>query len=393
MKLLIGTDAHLYKSPDNRYYCDSVETYAFWKRYLEVFDSIRLVARVKEVEKVPSKYKRADGLGVEIWEIPFYQGPFQLAKQLIDIEKRLKGCYEGCNCALYRMPSQTAQLVLAKKPINMPYAGEVVYCPRDDVVGQPWGIKKIINIIISNQLKRFTKKANGVSYVTESIIQKYYPCRALSGDNHGQYFTSHYSSITLNDDYYLKPRHKGNDIYTISISDAAMNSERKGEKTVLKTIQLLRRSGYNVRGTIIGDGIKLKEFKEYANELGIFEHVDFTGLITNPLELRKILVESDFYMLPTRGEGLPRGILEAMALGLPVLSTNVGGISEVISEELLFAPDDAEGFAKGISKMIDDVQRREIIAEENYNKALEFRNDFLQKRRNDFYRKLALLAD
>ena len=172
-----------------------------------------------------------------------------------------------------------------------------------------------------------------------------------------------------------------------------MNSERKGEKTVLKTIQLLRRSGYNVRGTIIGDGIKLKEFKEYANELGIFEHVDFTGLITNPLELRKILVESDFYMLPTRGEGLPRGILEAMALGLPVLSTNVGGISEVISEELLFAPDDAEGFAKGISKMIDDVQRREIIAEENYNKALEFRNDFLQKRRNDFYRKLALLAD
>ena len=53
-------------------------------------------------------------------------------------------------------------------------------------------------------------------------------------------------------------------------------------------------------------------------------------------------------MFPTQAEGLPRGILEAMAVGMPVLSTPVGGIPEIIEKDYLFSPFDAEAFANKI---------------------------------------------
>ena len=174
MKLLVAADAHFYVLPDKTYWCDSVENYEFWKRYLYVFDSVRIVARVKHVKCVGDKFTRADGPNVEVWEVPFYQGPKQLAKKYFQINSCFKGCYAGCDCALFRVPSQTAFMAYRKMPKYMPFACEVVYCQRDSVIGLRFGIKKILNFILSCRLKKLCAKANGVSYVTERTIQKYY---------------------------------------------------------------------------------------------------------------------------------------------------------------------------------------------------------------------------
>ena len=394
MKLLVATDAHFFKTPDGAYWCDSVESYQFWLRYLEVFDSVRIVARTKSILTTTDVLKRVDGPNIEIWDIPFYQGPFQLLLSYFDVQNSFRGCYKDCQCALYRMPSQTAQMALSFKPDSLPYAGEIVYCQRDSIVGQPFSIVKLLNVIVDKQLKAFCKSANGVSYVTERTIQKYYPCQAIVMNHESnKYFTSSYSSITIDTDYYLKPKTRNKSDFVVSISDAAMNTDRKGEKVVIDTVCQLRRKGYQVTGIIVGDGTMREKFDKYAHDIGVGQYIVFTGMITDKQKLREIISNSDLYMLPTKGEGLPRGVLEAMALGLPVLSTKVGGIAEVIPEDFLFDPGDVNGFSTKIESFINNESYRYQVALNNYNKALVFCNSNLQKRRNEFYGKLAALCD
>ena len=104
-----------------------------------------------------------------------------------------------------------------------------------------------------------------------------------------------------------------------------------------------------------------------------------------------MLIESDMYVFPTQAEGLPRGILEAMAVGLPVLSTPVGGIPEVVERKYLFNPNDVEGFANMICYLADNPEEMNNISHKNFNKALEYKNSILQQKRDIFYQKLIKL--
>ena len=393
MKLLVAADAHFYVLPDKTYWCDSVENYDFWKRYLYVFDTIRVAVRVKHVESVDKRFTRADGPNMEIWEIPFFQGPKQLAKKYFLISSSFKGCYKDCDCALFRVPSQTAFMAYQKMPKSMPCAGEVVYCQRDSVVGMRFGIIKILHSILSHKLKKFCIKANGVSYVTKNAIQKYYPSHAHKYGETDRYFTTYYSSISLDESYFLSPRSfRKKTSLSLCISDAAMNGERKGERVVIKVVHELRKSGFDVSAIIIGDGSKRKEFEDLAKELDVCEYISFVGQQSTAKEVRNYLIQSDVYILPTQGEGLPRGILEAMALGMPVLSTSVGGIPEVIDNKYLFDPTDVQGFSSMIKHLMNYREELDEMSANNFAKSLEFKNSILQQKRNVFYSKLATIS-
>ena len=171
-----------------------------------------------------------------------------------------------------------------------------------------------------------------------------------------------------------------------------MNSERKGEKGVIETVKKCRDLGYEVSAILIGDGTLKKSFEDYANRLGIDQYIEFTGLLPSSDHVREVMQNADMFVFPTMGEGLPRGILEAMAIGLPVLSTPVGGIPEVIDRKYLFDPLDSAGFAKMICHLMDNKKELNEMSKTNFNKSKEFRNSILQKRRDEFYFKLKALS-
>lgn len=123
MKLMVATDAHLFETPDGQYWSKNIYEYKFWTRYLNVFDQIRIVVRVKKVDTVNDNFSAVVGPGVEVFGIPFYQGPKQLMAKYISIQKALRGVSEGCDAALFRMPSQTAQMALAHTNKKIPLAG------------------------------------------------------------------------------------------------------------------------------------------------------------------------------------------------------------------------------------------------------------------------------
>ncbi|MED5415372.1 MAG: glycosyltransferase [Candidatus Latescibacterota bacterium] len=103
---------------------------------------------------------------------------------------------------------------------------------------------------------------------------------------------------------------------------------------------------------IVGDGALRAELDVEAQRLGIAERVVFAGAVE---DVRPWLAAFDLFVLPSRSEGLPGALMEAMALGCPVIVSAVGGVPEVIGDAgVLVEPGDVAEFATQISRLLAD---------------------------------------
>ena len=108
----------------------------------------------------------------------------------------------------------------------------------------------------------------------------------------------------------------------------------KGIYEVLESFELLKKEYSAITLKIAGTGSDLQAVRNYVEEKQL-EGVELLGWITGEGKA-KAFIESDIYLLPSyHGEGLPCSILEAMAVGLPVISTNVGGIKDFFEDEVM----------------------------------------------------------
>lgn len=106
-------------------------------------------------------------------------------------------------------------------------------------------------------------------------------------------------------------------------------------------------------------------------------------------KLSSFLDNADLYVMPTKAEGLPRVIIEAMAKGLPCITTNVSGNSELIeSQYLVDNYYDIDSWAEKIKKITTDKELYEKASSFNFNKSLNYEASVLQYRRDTFYSKL-----
>ncbi|MCM1134040.1 MAG: glycosyltransferase, partial [Clostridium sp.] len=104
----------------------------------------------------------------------------------------------------------------------------------------------------------------------------------------------------------------------------------KGFWHLLKIFRRICEEEENVGLAVIGEG-EFAEYKELAKELGIEKDLLFTGLKKNPFPY---LAESDIYLLTSLSEGLPNGLVEALALSLPIVSVNcMSGPAEILHED------------------------------------------------------------
>lgn len=131
-----------------------------------------------------------------------------------------------------------------------------------------------------------------------------------------------------------------------------------------KSLQQAQSAGSSrpFRLIIVGDGAELGNMKQLARDLHLEENILFLGM-RNDVSL--CLSAMDVYVQPSFYEGHSNTILEAMAAGLPVVSTSVGGTPEIIEHDqtgLLFQPDDLEGISGAIFTLWQDEKKRQVIA-------------------------------
>ncbi|HWQ28590.1 MAG TPA: glycosyltransferase [Dehalococcoidia bacterium] len=112
---------------------------------------------------------------------------------------------------------------------------------------------------------------------------------------------------------------------------------------------------------VVGDGPGAPELRALAGELGLDGRVIFTGLRH---DAPRLIAAFDVFMMSSIYEGLPVAVLEAMALGRPVVSTSVGGLPDVIEDRhsgLLVAPDDRAALAQRVLDLLaDPAERRRL---------------------------------
>lgn len=144
---------------------------------------------------------------------------------------------------------------------------------------------------------------------------------------------------------------------SILLSVGELN-KNKNHETVLQALSKLKDKNFIY--LICGRGV-LKEYLERKiQELHLENKVKLLGYRSDVMEILKI---SDLFIFPSKREGLPVSVIEAMAAGLPVIASNVRGNRDLISKENLFEPDDADTLVKLIEKQFDDIandKRRKV---------------------------------
>jgi glycosyltransferase involved in cell wall biosynthesis len=139
---------------------------------------------------------------------------------------------------------------------------------------------------------------------------------------------------------------------TLVLIYAGRLSEEKGLDILLKAFSILRFHMHNIKLLILGDGPLKSYLQDLSSSLKINDSVKFLGF---KKEIMQYLLQSDLYISCSRFEGLPMSILEALSANLPVIATNVGGIPEVIKNDvhgILIEPNNPELLAKTIRNLL-----------------------------------------
>ena len=383
-KLLLSCDDYAYLH-EGIYYT-KLELIQFYQRYLRVFDKVRVVCRCLEEKELSINRVRFDSNpNIEICPVPFFQGPKEYAKVYLKVGRSAHNAIEGCDVAILRIPS-TVALRVGKyvRRAGIPYACEVVFDAQDGWKGEK-GINRFAWKLIDKQMRGICSTADGVSCVTEKYLQQhYFPTNSDA-------FTSNYSSLALPETFYSGPR-----VYpqkdTIIIAHIANQVEfngRKGQNELLYTLKKLKQKGIKVKLRFAGKDYYggVDKLHRLAAVLGVEEMVEFTGFLCRK-ELGIFLDNADIYVMPTKAEGLPRVVIEAMAKGLPCITTPVSGNPELIDSHFLVSYNDTDTLANRVEELCCNAELYEKISRVNFERSKKYEESLLQARRDDFYMKL-----
>ncbi|SHH39059.1 glycosyltransferase family 4 protein [Winogradskyella jejuensis] len=118
----------------------------------------------------------------------------------------------------------------------------------------------------------------------------------------------------------------------IRIVSVGRNHWKKGYQYAVDAIKQLKEKGYNVHYTLIGPSSPTEALLFQIHQLSVEDSISFVGQL-NQEDLLKALKKQDILLLPSLGEGIANVALEAMSMGLPVISTNCGGMAEVVKHK------------------------------------------------------------
>ncbi len=139
----------------------------------------------------------------------------------------------------------------------------------------------------------------------------------------------------------------------------------KGTDVLIQSLTLLGEKIPSIALDVVGDGPALPKFKRMVDELGLRNNVTFHGSASHETVL-ELLQQADLFCLPTESEGFTKAILEALACGLPVVTTRLPVLVRLVGARCGVLVDDRtpEGFARAITECLSDPDRYQKMSQE-----------------------------
>lgn len=296
---------------------------------------------------------------------------------------KLKDVIAECDIVVVHLPSSIGlHAVDICKKTGKPYFLGVVGCAWDAYFNYNWQ-GKLIAPISMWQMKRTVKKSPFAFYVTQKFLQGRYPCLGVTiGCSNVEIPTPEHITLDNRLDSIARLDMNG-EVKIVTV--AAVNVPYKGQEYVIRALNKLNKEqGHNYHYYLIGGGDNSR-LKEIVAEIGVTEYVHFMG--PQPHEkIAAILDKMNVYIQPSRQEGLPRAVIEAMSRALPVFGARTAGIPELLLPECVFNNCDV----KKIEEMLHSLDKDKMIqySLRNFNEAKGYASDMLNARRMNFYKQI-----
>lgn len=379
MKVLLAHD-HIFYKYNNDYYSNGSFSQEVLLRYTSVFEQVCFISRQKIVDKKPERMSLATTEGVNFIEVPNFKSIKALYK-IIEAKKIIEQEVKTADCVIARVPSSIGCLAVKyAKKYNKPYLLEMVGCAWDAL----WNHSLLGKIIAPFQYfttKKIVMDAKYVVYVTNKFLQRRYPTKGKSVNC---------SDVSLKkfDDNVLKARlEKINNIeeYNKIVigTIAAVDVKYKGQQYVIEALGRLKKQGITKYEYQLVGGGDQTYLKSIAKKFDVIDQVKFLGTISHD-EVFGWLDTIDIYVQPSRQEGLPRALIEAMSRGLPAFGAKTGGIPELLEPEYIFS--NTKKNIDEICSILQSFTKEKMIvqAKRNYEEAKKYDKQLIEERRKQF---------
>ncbi|MCC6765094.1 MAG: glycosyltransferase family 4 protein [Deltaproteobacteria bacterium] len=356
MKLLVALEARLATAPDGTISSPTgVEGPAFWERYLDVFDSVTVAARTTPPrDDDTARRPSIAGPRVSIAPLPDYHGPWEWLRTRSKVRAALRGAIADADALCLRAPGPIAAAAWRVRG-RRPFAVEVVGDPHAALA--PGAVKSIVRPLarrrLTRELRAMCRTADAVAYVTSAGLPERYPA--------ADWWTS-YSSLDLEDDAFIdeaalatrsawraRPsRGTAIDPWRV-VAVGSLAQPYKGHDVLIDALARLRTRGLVADLTLVGEGRLRAALTARAAQAGVT--LRLPGHVPAGSAVRACLDAADVFVLPSRSEGLPRALLEAMARGVPSVGTEVGGVPALLPGDRLVPPGDAGALAALLERL------------------------------------------
>lgn len=351
MKVVVTAEYH-YLATDDGVMVDGKCDYAYWAQLLEVFDEVGVFSRLTAATR-PAAARAVEGPGVTLLPAP----DFVATRGLVGAAPGLaaaawRAARAGDVFLLHAPGAMATALHPALRITRKPYAVEVVGDPRGSLDGAG-RVLTALRGLAGRELQAMVAGAATTRYVTRRHLQDRYPPRPGTPS-----FVV--SDAFVPDAIFAGPPATITDEPVLALG--FVGALHRPYKALDVLLDALARTTRPHTLDVVGDGGLRPQLEAQAARLGLGGRVRFLGLLPSGTPVYDFLRGRAALVQPSRTEGLPRSVLEAMALGLPCLATPVGGVPELVGPDELVAVDDAAGLARAIDALAADPARRRRLA-------------------------------
>lgn len=381
MKGIFCCDWPIYKDDEGNYY-DITLTDKVLERYINIVDELTILIRVKKLDdySMINKLSKINLERIKIEEMPNILSLKGMIFEKKNMKKKLKEIVSDTDMVFVRIPSIIGnEAIKIANKMNKKYLVEVGGCAWDSYWNH--SIKgKLMAPYFYTTTKRAVCNASYATYVTNEFLQRRYPTK-------GKQCIASNVMINKTEETVLQQRiekinnmNRNRPIVIGTI--AAVDVKYKGQEYVIKAISKLNKEGYNFEYHLVGKGDQTF-LTNLAKKYEIEDKIKFLGIMKAD-DILKYLDNIDIYSQPSKQEGLPRALIEAMSRACPSIGSTTAGIPELLEKNMIFN----NGNVGQIYHKLKNLNKEEMIkqAKINFEKVKEYEITILDNRRNSFFK-------
>jgi glycosyltransferase involved in cell wall biosynthesis len=378
-KVLFVHDGHLYRDAHDNVYGAQYND-ALVSRYASLGDQVTFILREKSIasEQV-GKMDQIQSKNFTFIAIPNFKSITGFFKHRRTVRQTICVAVQSHDVIVARMPSQAAGIAIREaKRLNKPLLVELVACTFDAYWNHSWKGKLVAHYRF-HAVKQIIRSCPYVMYVTQKFLQERYPTKGIQAGISDVELPVLDNRLLEKRLFKIRQRSENQPLVLGTVAALAVSYKRQAD--VIRAVARLKRNGIIFYYQLVGEGDPAA-LQKIINKEHVQNEVTILGTRKHH-EVFEFLDGIDVYIQPSKQEGLPRALVEAISRACPALGSNLAGIPELLDVSCLFESGNIEELVSKLVNLNNEFLIKQ--AEQNFEKSKQYQNAVLNEIRKNFY--------